>query len=220
MQRDNMRKKSNIIQFDVLNQWYNTPLGSQILKHELTSLSNELPELFGYYLVQLGGPANAEILASSNINNKIILNKNIELSINKPLLSQEKIDVIVAMHALECTVQPTILLDQIYNALIPNGYLVILGLNPYSLLGIKSLISKKKSIPWLKNWISSGRMRILLKKNGFTVLENRDQLLKPYFEASYILVAQKFTMITVPITNSVEALSRLASYGTLTSREN
>jgi len=215
-----MEKKSNIIQFNILNQWYNTPLGLQILKHEIISLSNELPELFGYYIVQLGGPDNNKILASSSINNKIILNKNIKPSIDKPLLSKEKVDIIVAMHALECTMQPNILLDQIYDAIIPNGHLIVFGLNPYSKLGIKSLLSKNKLLPWLENWISPSRMCTLLKKHGFTVLGNPKQLLKSYFDASYILVAQKFTMATVPITNSRETLPILASYGTLATREN
>lgn len=215
-----MEKKPSIIQFDNLNQWYKTTLGAQILKHEITSLSNELPELFGYYIVQLGGPDNNKILASSSINNKIVLNKNIKLSINKPLLSKEKVDVLVAMHALECITQPNTLLEQMYDALIPNGHLIVFGFNPYSKLGIKSLLSKNKPLPWLENWISPGRMRILLKKHGFTVLGNPKQLLKPYFGPSYMLVAQKFTMATARITNSREVLPALASYGTLATREN
>jgi len=215
-----MKKKSNIIQFDLLNQWYDTTLGLQVLHHEITNLADELPELFGYYIVQLGGPNNKKILASSNINNKIILHKNIELSIDKPLLSQEKVDVMVAMHALECTAQPSILLDQIYDALIPNGYLIIFGFNPYSSLGIKYLLSKNKPLPWLENWTSPGAMRDLLKKHDFTVLGKPKQLLQSYFATSYMLVAQKITLATMPITNPRKTLPALASYGTLTSREN
>lgn len=215
-----MEKKSNVIQFNTLNQWYNTPLGLQILKQEITSLSNELPELFGYYLVQLGGPDNDKILASSNINNKIILNKNIKLSIDNPLLSKNKVDVVVAMHALECTTKPNILLDQIYDALVPNGYLIVFSLNPYSKLGIKSLLGKNKLMHWLENWISPGRMRALLKKHEFIVSGNLKQLLDPYFEVSYMLVAQKITMAPVPIINHTEVLPVMASYGTLATREN
>jgi len=215
-----MKKIANIIQFDALNQWYNTPLGLQVLKHEITNLSDELPELFGYYLVQLGGPDNDKILTSSTINNKIILNKNIELSADKSLLSNEKVDVIVAMHALECTTTPNILLDQIYNALVPNGHLIVFSLNPYSKLGIKSLLGKNKLMHWLENWINPGRMRALLKKHDFTVLGNPKQLLDPYFEVSYMLVAQKITMAPAPITKHVEVLPAIAAYGTLATREN
>ena len=210
-----MKKLSNILQFDALKQWYHTPLGKQILTRELSALSKILSELFGYIIAQLGGPDNHQVLAASKINNKIIINKNLTLAIDKPILSQEKIDVMIAMHALECTTMPHILLEQIYQALIPNGYLIILGLNPYSKLGISSLLSRNQPIPWRKKWITPGKMHQLLKQHGFVMTNHSQSLIKAYCASNYILVAQKLTPATIVATNPIAALPEVDTYATL-----
>jgi SAM-dependent methyltransferase len=213
----------------VLNKWYQTPLGCALLKAELGGLADVLPQMFGYYIAQIGGPTNNnEILATSPIHNHILINSNI-VPTNKSLLIQchldelpflpESIDVFVLFHTLEFANNPKAILNEIYTSLIPYGYVVIFGFNPYSLWGLAYSWETPKEAPWSGNWISPGHIRQWLSKTGFSIgdyktfyfrppgnkpnkllfMEGIGQFFWPYCGASYMYVAQKIITTLTPI---------------------
>ena len=121
--------------------------------------------------------------------------------------------------SLEFEKHPKTIINEIYNALIPNGHAIIFGFNPYSLWGITSLWKKSREIPWKGNWITPYRMRKWLnnvgfnigdyktfyfrppsnKPNNFLFLEGIGQIFWPYWGASYMIVAQKNVPGLTPI---------------------
>lgn len=187
--------------------------------------------MFGYYIVQIGGPtSNNEILASSTIHNHIVVNPAISLNQNVlaiqckleelPFLPKS-IDVMVLIHILEFVSNPTIIIKEIYDALIKGGYLIIFGFNPYSLWGITKLIKNSKESIWQGKWITPSKLQHLLSTTNFNVgdyqtfyfrsptcqtkklsfAETLGKLFCPYFGASYMMVAQKASRLITPITN-------------------
>lgn len=213
---------SEIGNIAALSEWYKKPIGTALLQSELVGLSNILPQIFGYYIIQIGGPIDSnEILATSHIHNHIIINSQASHHSNNSLAVQcelyelpflpESIDVAVLFHVLEFSKKPRSILKEIYTALIPNGYAIIFGFNPYSLWHIASFWEKQKQTPWLGNWISSWRMRHLLVDTSFSIgdyktfyfrppsnntekllfLENIGKIFWPYCGASYMFVVQK-----------------------------
>jgi SAM-dependent methyltransferase len=213
-----------------LNEWYQKSLGATLLKTELTGLASVLPQIFGYYIMQIGGPTNNnEILSASHIHNHIIINPDTITTINDDLAVQcqlddlpflpESIDAVLLFHTLEFTKKPKSILKEIYTTLMPNGYAVILGFNPYSLWGVAPIWKRSKEIPWAGNWISPGHMRQWLAKIGFDIgdyktfyfrppsdstnnwffLEALGQIFWPYWGASYMFVAQKTVTGLTPI---------------------
>jgi SAM-dependent methyltransferase len=214
-----------------INQWYQQPLGAALLKAELTGLADILPQIFGYYIAQIGGPTNNnKFLAASPIHNHIIVNlktststKNNPLTIQCQLdelpFSPESIDATVIFHALEFEQNPKTILKEIYTSLIPGGYAIVFGFNPYSLWGITHLFKKQNKAPWSGNWIGPGHMRKWLAKIGFTIgdyktfyfrppsnntkkllfLEGIGQIFWPYCGASYMFVAKKTVAGLTPI---------------------
>lgn len=58
-----------------------------------------------------------------------------------PLL-RESVDLVVLLHAIECTALPRALLGEIERVLVPEGNVIVLALNPYS--------------PWRLRWMGSG----------------------------------------------------------------
>jgi len=215
-----------------INKWYQKPVGAALLKAELAGLTTVLPQIFGYYIMQIGGPTNNnEILAASPIHNHIIANTDV-ITItptNDSLVVQcqpdelpflpENIDAMVMFHILEFAKNPKEILKEIYTTLMPNGYVIIFGFNPYSLWGISPLWKKSKEIPWRGNWISPRHMRQWLAKTGFSIgdyktfyfrpagndpekllfLEGIGQIFWPYWGASYMFVAQKTIVGLTPI---------------------
>ena len=205
------------------NTWYQQPLGTALLKAELSGLTSVLPQIFGYYIVQIGGPNYSELLAASPIHNHILVNQEpassdvyqIKCQLEELPFLPESIDVVVLFHLLEFSPQPMTILQEIYTALIPNGYVIIFGFNPYSLWSLTS----NKDAPWSGSWLSPKHIRQYLAKIGFTIgdyktfyfrppsnntekflaLEGLGQIFWPYNGASYMFVAQKTISGLTPI---------------------
>jgi SAM-dependent methyltransferase len=212
-----------------LTEWYKKPIGSALLQYELAGLSSILPQIFGYYIMQIGGPINNDkALAKSHIHNRIIVNPSatspnnllvVQCQLDELPFLPGSIDAAVLFHVLEFVQNPKTILKEIYTTLIPNGYAIIFGFNPYSLWAIASLWRKQKEIPWLGNWISPRHMRYLLAKTGFRIgdyktfyfrplntnaeqllfLEGLGQIFLPYCGASYMFIAQKTLTTPTPI---------------------
>jgi SAM-dependent methyltransferase len=221
-----MNENSSI---NAMNQWYKSPLGSALLKAELIGLKEILSQIFGYYIMQIGGPIENKILEASHIHQHIIVNQKIvnatdyslpiQCQLNELPFLPESIDAIVMFHVLEFESNPKVILDEIYRTLIPGGYVVIFGFNPYSLWGIISFLKRPKDTPWFGNWIGPGRMRRWLDKIGFDIgdyktfyfrppsddtekllaLEGIGPIFWPYGGASYVIVAQKTAIGLTPI---------------------
>lgn len=213
-----------------LTEWYKNPPGTVLLQSELVGLSTVLPQIFGYYIMQIGGPVdNNEVLKTSRIHNRIVINPTISSFSNDSLTVQcqldelpflsNSIDAIIMFHILEFSQNPKAILKEIYTTLMPSGYVIIFGFNPCSLWGIAPLWQKQKEIPWFGNWISPGHLRHLLDEVGFSIgdyktfyfrppnirteqllfLEGLGQIFWPYCGASYMFVAQKTLTKLTPI---------------------
>lgn len=212
---------------DHMRSWYNEPLGRAILHSETSAINTILPKLFGYYLLQLGDPGVKNFLESSQIHHKILVNHEISTIVAHSYFIQatleelpflpESIDVIILFHTLEFSDQPTQIIKEAYQALIPGGTIIIFSYNPHSLLGLNRLFNKTSTYPWNGNFIAPMRLRHWLVTEQFNVgdyqtffyrpplqnssimnklrfLEGVGQFFWPYFGASYMFVAQKLAV--------------------------
>ncbi len=198
-----------------------------MLKSELSGLSSVLPKIFGYYIVQAGGPVG--LLSASSIHNHIILNppastlygnlSAIKCNLDELPFLPESVDTMVLFHTLEFSKNPKAVLHEAYSAIINDGYLIILGFNPRSLWGVSKWLRRKKDSIWSGNWINPGKLRHWLTNLGFHVgdyqtcyfrpssrktekllfMEGLGQILWPYCGASYMFVAHKTATIITPV---------------------
>lgn len=164
-----------------INTWYKTPLGIKLLSSELTVLDSVLPQTFGYYSAQIGGPPiNDKILAKSHIRNHIVINPDtdhlpenraaIRCKIDNLPFMPESIDAFMLFHVLEFVKNPQQLLQEIYDSLITGGHLIIFSFNPYSLWGITKLWrDTKEKLIWNRDWLPPQKLHHLLLKMGFSV---------------------------------------------------
>jgi hypothetical protein len=108
-------------------------------------------------------------------------------------------------------------------SLIPDGHLVIIGFNPWSLWGVRRLLSwRSQEMPWNARFLSMNRIKDWLSLLGFDTLHcrylfqrppirnsrmlGRLQFLEPthgndrmLLAGAYILVARKRTVILTPL---------------------
>jgi len=77
----------------------------------------------------------------------------------------------IVPHMIEFVPEPQILLNEIWTSLIPNGYVVIISFNPYSLWGLYRKLKREHSIPYVGHYYSSRKIASMLKSADFHVDE-------------------------------------------------
>jgi SAM-dependent methyltransferase len=160
-----------------LQAWCREPLGKLYMETEAALLAEVLPSLFGYYIVALGMPAAYDLLAASPIAHRCRVDflpyprvpqlDVVAGPVDLPIAS-DSIDVVVVPHLLEFVAEPHAVLREVDRILIPEGHLLILGFNPFSLWGLWRLLHfYGRKTPWDARPLSMMRVRDWLALLGF-----------------------------------------------------
>lgn len=132
-----------------LREWSSSRVGGALFKQERELVEKELTRLFGYYLLQVGRISTSNILSTSRIKDKIIIDDEY-LSTTEQLViadldylpfSAESMDVVVMPHTLESVADPYHLVRQVDAILRAEGSLVITGFNPLGCTILRSRLS-------------------------------------------------------------------------------
>lgn len=153
--------------------------GKYFLQCEQEELNKILPQFYGYYLVQLGVFDHYNLKSASTINHHVYVGKScnspdfagiqVESNLAELPFQSECVDVVFLPHTLEFSPDPTKLLNEIYNILIPGGKLILLGFNPFSYIGLTKLLNSGKKLPCNGDLLSVGQLKSKLKSIGFSV---------------------------------------------------
>ena len=85
-------------------------------------------------------------------------------------LADESLDVVVLQHTLDMSRRAHQSIREACRVLVPNGYLVVVGFNPYSLWGMTRLIRTfSTELPWVTNPVAPGRLQDWLTLLDFRV---------------------------------------------------
>lgn len=165
------------------SQWLRTPQGQSLLAWERKQLAHTVDNFFGYHAIQLGMPS-LDALLTNRMPHRIHVLAGRERAQTDddawqpdlrvadygelPLASQS-IDLVVLPHQLECSLDPHQLLREVDRVLRPEGHLVILGINPWSLWGARQVMPCWLAPAFLPRTglISAPRMRDWIRLLGF-----------------------------------------------------
>lgn len=165
-------------QIIAMQQWYQAPEGRLIASLEKQWMDKYLPNFFGQYALQLGGPSDLSLLAPSPIKRQFhVLPKvkcpeqkhSVEVDFAELAFAPNSIDLVVIDHLLEFVERPWQLLSQLYQCLAPHGHCVIMGFSPWSLWGAHRLIKRKVGAPWDGRFWSASRVCYWLQEIGYGV---------------------------------------------------
>ncbi|GAB1268151.1 methyltransferase domain-containing protein [Aurantivibrio infirmus] len=160
-----------------LEQWLSGALGTALLAEEHPQIDNALRDLYGFHLMQLSIGAKSDLTSASTINHRFALSPHVGsvgneqsgngnslvrafADIEKIPLESESIDVALLHHVLEFTENPHQLLRETARVIIPRGYVVIVGFNPYGWFGLfkhVALLATRK-IQWRRHSLRLGRL--------------------------------------------------------------
>ncbi len=218
-----------------LSDWYLSPLGQQFAQVEKAMLDDVLPTLFGYHLIQIGQYCDEALLQASKVSHCSIMhtsNQAVIPSMTDSHLSgqphalpfaSDSVDVVILNHVLEFSLYPHHVLREVERILVPEGHVVIMMFNPWSLWSIHRLLLRwRKLPPWCGQFIGATRSKDWLALLSFEVSDSRGYFFRPalqhsalmerlgWFESlgqrfwpilggGYMLVARKKTVTLTPI---------------------
>ena len=208
---------------DSLKEWFDQQPGQGFLEQESACLNELIPKLFGYYLVQLGMAGSLDgvldecrigsclVLAANSTVDHIRVNAQVDLQ--RLPIATDSVDAVLVPHTLDFTPDPHRVLREVER--IPEGRIIIYGVNPWSMWGIyKLLLQRKGNIPWCAQFISVLRLQDWLRLLDFNVefikpimfrpplqsesmmnrllfLERMGPKYWPFFSAGYVIQAVK-----------------------------
>ena len=164
-----------------LRAWFADVLGTALLEQEQSALDTILQNLFGYYLLQLGWVTPRDILTESRIRMRMIMDVDLPREVAYPHaavmpemvpVQGDSLDVVVLQHTLEFAGEPHEVLREVDRMLIPEGHVVIVAFNPWSLWGVWRLVRRRsRRFPWCGRFLSVTRMKDWMGLLGFDTVQ-------------------------------------------------
>lgn len=168
--------------------WNARPLGALLLDEERRCLGEIATGLFGYQLLQIGrlGP-DLHYLAGCPIRSRTLIvppgsegaPAAVRAEPERLPIAADAVDALVMPHTLDVADDPRQVLREAERVLIPEGRLVLLGFNPWSLWGARRLLSLRASPPWSFNFVGYPRLNDWLSLLGFAVERTEVLMFRP-----------------------------------------
>ena len=159
-----------------LNEWLKTPAGAYLLAWEQKNIDLAVADVFGFHALQLGMPELLALRANRMPNRWLALDGStnastandettdavaIHCDFDALPFDSVSLDLVVLPHALELARDPHLALREVERVLRPEGRVVILGFNPYSLWGARQRLAH------LGERVSAGRgPDLILPRSG------------------------------------------------------
>lgn len=150
-------------------EWFNADFGRWVRAQELRYCRRMSEDAFGYFALQMGLCQYPSLLRAP-IRNRATVGDGGTITADLSALpfAADSVDFILLVHALESSHSPHAVLREAARVLRPQGRLLIVGFNPWSLLG-----ARIRRMPWRDNWISLLRLRDWLALLDMAVIEGR-----------------------------------------------
>ena len=158
-------------------EWFATSLGQYLLEKEQAYLDDVTPDIFGFHAMQLGMP-EVDLLRESRIAHRVRIaaadRPDVYAKCHELPLATHSIDMVVLPHVLEFSAEPHAILREVDRVMMPEGRLVIVGFNPWSLWGLRSSVGfSRNDYPWNGRFVSLPRVKDWLALLGFDVNAGR-----------------------------------------------
>jgi SAM-dependent methyltransferase len=177
-----------------LSEWFATPQGGYVLALEQKYFDHTVSDIFGYNALQLGLKGHdflrinrmpLRFSAGNQAGNEV------RLICTELPFDSDSMDLVVLPHVLEFSENPHQVLREVERVLRPEGNLIISGLNPRSLWGLKKSMGRlsctmgnKQGYPWSGNFIALPRLKDWLALLSFEMVGGRFAAYAPPFNTS------------------------------------
>ncbi len=167
-----------------LQDWFQTPPGRYLLAWEQAQFDQAVADIFGYHALQLGLSA-VDGLGANRMPHRWLAMPEADSTPGVAVVTDfaalpffaNTLDLVVLPHSLELSPDPHATLREVERVLVPDGRVVICGLNPASLWGMRQRRARLYRrlgfgdlfLPDTGDFIGYRRMRDWLRLLGFEV---------------------------------------------------
>jgi len=176
-----------------LQAWFETPAGRHLSAWEAAQFDEAVADIFGYHALQLGLPELPALRANRMPHRWLAAPEEgcpkaaLVCDFTALPFPAGSLDLLALPHALELSPDPHGTLREVERVLVPEGRVVICGLNPASLWGLRQRRARlyrrlgfgELYLPTQGEFIGYWRMRDWLRLLGFEVESSRFGLYRP-----------------------------------------
>ncbi len=129
-----------------MQDWFDTPPGRYLLAWEQAQFDAAVADVFGYHALQLGLP-QVQGLRTNRMPHQWLARSEVPVNtapahqfitdFSALPFAENSLDLVLLPHALELNADPHATLREVERVLVPEGRVVICGLNPTSLWGLR-----------------------------------------------------------------------------------
>ncbi len=169
-----------------MQKWFDSPPGSMFLDWEQTCFDACVADLFGYHALQLGQPGVQGLRTNRMPHQWLAVevltqcdNRGVNLLTDFSALPfpESSLDLVLLPHTLELHPHPHETLREVERVLLPEGRVVVCGINPISLWGLHEFRTRwyrraglsQAYLPPANNYIHPWRLRDWLRLLGFEI---------------------------------------------------
>ncbi len=162
-------KHRHRMKVDTQKNWLNRADTQRLLALEGNWLGDWMSQLYGRHILYSGIDQNPKFLLRSPAQHCFrlgmpwqqgLVDVQAQVEDDSWPLEEGSLDVVVLQHCLDMTIRPHQMIREATRSLVPGGYLIIAGFNPYSWWGgiraLRTLSSTR--LPWISNPVSPGRL--------------------------------------------------------------
>jgi len=219
---------------EALLEWFAASPGRELLERECACVEELLGDLFGYYLLQVGCSRQfVDPVAHGRIRHHVALESRFPgLGGGSTVIgadhafpvAKDSVDVVFLPHALDFTADPHKVLRESERVLIPEGRVIILGFNPWSLWGLWHLVRRRGGrLPWCGAFLGPRRVADWLALLGFDIEQHKPLMFLPPLRRSGVLrrlqVLESPGLRWLPLLSGVYAIRAVKRVSTLTPLE-
>jgi SAM-dependent methyltransferase len=166
--------------------WWASPIGSALIAAESQLLGEELDDVFGWELLQIGAwGSGRELLSGARTRHQAIvappgLSSSADIRgrpTHLPIIS-DSIDAVLLPHILEFATDPYAIVREADRVLVGEGRLLVLGFRPWSLWGVRARWSRSGFPPGMRRVLSERRIREWLVLLGYEVVSAQHYLFR------------------------------------------
>ncbi|MCR8921783.1 class I SAM-dependent methyltransferase [Dasania sp. GY-MA-18] len=170
--------------FPAVEHWFESEEGQALLCAEQYLIKRSLNTCFGYHILQMSVTRQRSLCSTARVQHKFCVypvagNKlgqrvDVVSDIQQLPFASGSVDAVVLHHSHEFAAKPQQLLREVERVMVNGGHLIVVGFNPYSLMGLQSALSRyfPRSI-WHNKTFSHYRMEDWLSLLGFQVTQRQ-----------------------------------------------